>query len=363
MKINYDCRYYRGYKPCDYSKNEGVICDNCSYYDKFDRKILVIKLDAIGDVLRTTCILKGLKKKYPHSYIEWLTRSNAIELLVNNPYIDNLLEYNLDSLLSIQNTDYDLVINPSNDKISSALLNAVNAREKKGFKLNENGEIFPIDENSKKWLLMGIFDDVKKKNNESYQRIISDIVGIEKDNLDIILELSNQEKKLAEDLKTKWKLKNNIIIGINTGSGLRWQQKMLSTDSIISLIKKLQKIEKTKILLLGGPEEKDKNKEILEKTKNVIDTGCENNLREFCTITSLCDIVICGDTLALHIAIALQKKVIALFGPTSSAEIEDYGLVTKIKSDIDCLCCYSSCDKHPNCMDLIDIDKIAEYVK
>jgi len=363
MKINFNCRFYKGVKPCDYNKKEGVICENCSYYNPYNKKILIIKLDAIGDVLRTTCILQGLKKKYPDSYIEWITCSNSIELLKNNPYIDEVLEYNLDSYLKLQNTYYDLVINPSNDNISSSLLTFVKGKTKKGFGIDKNGSIYPINDKAKKWLLMGIFDCVKKENKESYQRIVADMVGIEKENLDIILELTDQEKEFSKKLKRRWGLKDYKIIGINTGSGMRWPQKMISTEQIITLINKIQKIEKVKILLLGGPEERNKNREIIEKTQNVIDTGCDNSLREFCAIVSLCDMVICGDTLALHIASGLRKKTIALFGPTSSAEIEDYEFIIKIQSDIDCLCCYSICKKHPNCMDLVDMDKMVKIVK
>ena len=363
MKINFDCRFYKGYKPCDYSKKEGVICETCPYYKSYSKKILIIKLDAIGDVLRTTCILQGLKKKYSDSYIEWITRSNAIELLMNNPYIDEVLAYNFDSVLRLQNTYYDIVINPSNDYVSSALLSIVKGRIKKGFGLGRNGVIYAVNEEAKKWLLMGIFDSVKKDNKESYQKMVADIVGIERENLEIIFELDEREKKFAEVLKNKWDLNNYKIIGINTGSGSRWPQKMLSTEQIITLINQLQKSDKVKILLLGGPEEQDKNKKILEKTKGVIDTGCNNTLSEFCAIVSLCNVVICGDTLAIHIASGLKKKIIALFGPTSSAEIEDYGLVTKIQSDINCLCCYSSCEKHPNCMNLIDMDKIMKVLE
>ena len=54
-------------------------------------KILIIKLDAIGDVLRTTSILKPLKKKYPGCYIEWCTRQNAVGIFKNNSLVDEVI--------------------------------------------------------------------------------------------------------------------------------------------------------------------------------------------------------------------------------------------------------------------------------
>ena len=60
-----DCRNFYGNQPCDYHKKLGIKCDNCNFYAPIGFKILIIKLDAVGDVLRTTSILPPLKHKYP----------------------------------------------------------------------------------------------------------------------------------------------------------------------------------------------------------------------------------------------------------------------------------------------------------
>jgi heptosyltransferase-2 len=108
-----------------------------------------------------------------------------------------------------------------------------------------------------------------------------------------------------------------------------------------------------------------RNKEIMEGSKvPLIDTGHKNTPREFLSLLNLCDLVVTGDTLAMHAAVALKKKVIALFGPTSSSEIELYGRGKKIIPDMDCLCCYKeTCDKHPNCMENISPDTVFQAVK
>jgi heptosyltransferase-2 len=73
--------------------------------------------------------------------------------------------------------------------------------------------------------------------------------------------------------------------------------------------------------------------------------------------------VVTGDTLALHLALACNRRVIALFGPTSAPEVELYGLGEKITPHMDCLGCYkNSCDFVPNCMDLISVSMVAEAV-
>ncbi|MCX7610459.1 MAG: lipopolysaccharide heptosyltransferase family protein, partial [Ignavibacterium sp.] len=86
-----DCKHFPGDHPCIYHKTEGIKCENCNYYEPITFKILIIKLDAVGDVLRTTSILPGLKEKYPQGHITWLTRENAKEIFYNNNFVDRVL--------------------------------------------------------------------------------------------------------------------------------------------------------------------------------------------------------------------------------------------------------------------------------
>jgi heptosyltransferase-2 len=77
-----------------------------------------------------------------------------------------------------------------------------------------------------------------------------------------------------------------------------------------------------------------------------------------------CDVVVTGDTLAMHIALALQRRAVILFGPTSAPEIETYGLGEKVFPQMECLSCYKNhCDFVPNCMDLISVDMVSAAVK
>jgi len=59
--IKADCIHFKGEKPCQFK----ILCDHCPYYQPFPTRILIIKCAAQGDVLRTTPLLSGLKRKYP----------------------------------------------------------------------------------------------------------------------------------------------------------------------------------------------------------------------------------------------------------------------------------------------------------
>lgn len=366
-----DCKHFPGDRPCKFHKETGINCDDCHHYSPINFKILIIKLDAVGDVLRTTCILPGLKEKYPDSHITWLTKSNAIEIFYNNKLVDRVLFLeNFETKFFLEVENFDLVINLDSSPISSAICSSVKGKDKLGFGLDEKGKVYPINPEANEWFEMGAFDDLKKKNRKTYQSIILEIARIKTNNYTIILNLTEKEIQFAQ----KFLQQNNIdtskkIIGLNTGAGPRWKFKLWTYEGFESLIKKILNETDYYVFLYGGPYEKERNDSLKQLNKlRVINTGTDNSLREFFALLNLCDILVTGDTLAMHAATALNKKIIALFGPTSANEIESYGLITKIQSNLDCLVCYKmDCDFDPNCMNSISADlvfkKIMELIR
>jgi heptosyltransferase-2 len=66
----------------------------------------------------------------------------------------------------------------------------------------------------------------------------------------------------------------------------------------------------------------------------------------------------------MHLALALSRRTVVLFGPTSAAEIELYGLGEKVLPEMTCLSCYkTACDFQPNCMDLISVGMVEAAVR
>ncbi|MEW6007101.1 MAG: glycosyltransferase family 9 protein [bacterium] len=363
-KIRQDCRYFKGVIPCFFHKEQGIQCDTCRHYSPIKFKILVVKLDAPGDVLRTTGILQGLKEKYPDSYITWITKNNSLELFKNNPYVDCLLSASAEGYLQIQLQKYDLVLSLDASFLGSQIATLVDAKEKLGFGYDSKGFVYPFNEEAREWYEMGLFDEVKRKNKKTYQEIIFSICKLKPSSYEIIFKLDEKEKKFAFCFSERNNL-SGLIIGLNTGAGGRWKNKKWTREGFIGLIKLIEKnIENSKILLLGGPKEIERNRYIKGICPNVLDTGCDNTIREFGALVSLCDIVVTGDTLALHIATALEKKIVALFGPTSHNEIDLYNRGKKLHSEMDCLCCYKNdCNVSPNCMELIKPEDVFYAIK
>jgi len=365
MILKTNCRHFPGDHPCIYNKLHGIMCNNCSYYSPVGFKILIIKLDATGDVLRTTSILHAVKEKYPSSHITWLTKRISKDIFRNNSFVDNVLiheDFELNARL--QTETFDLLLHTDTSPVSAALAAVCNAKIKKGFILNELGKVVPVDENGIDWIEMGAFDQLKKANTKTYQQIIHEVLDLVYKKGEIIINLDEKEKEFRNDFIHRNNLTQyNYLIGINTGASTRWRLKQWRSEGFGDLISLLNKRNDVGILLYGGKDEEEKNLELKSKFSNVIDTGNNNTLREFFALVDVCDIMITSDTLALHSAAALKKMVVCLFGPTSSNEIEDYGIIKKVIPNMDCLVCYKmECDFIPNCMDNITSDMIISKV-
>jgi len=119
-------------------------------------------------------------------------------------------------------------------------------------------------------------------------------------------------------------------------------------------------------LLLGGPEEAGTHAELIPAASKtlVVSGGTDQSYRRFAALVEQCDVLVTGDTMALHVACARRVPVVALFGPTSMAEIELYGRGEKIApTDLDCLGCYlPTCDVSPHCQERIAPETVFETV-
>jgi len=329
-------------------------------------RVLIIKLGAMGDVLRTTSILPTLSKQYGSPHITWLTAEESLELLEGIPMIDSLMDCGGGSLARLGVETFDLVISPEAAKDSAALATLAKGKEKKGFGLSTTGFVFPFNKQAEEIFHMGLFDDVKRQNQKTYEQLISELSELPYDRVPPVLCLADDEMRFADAFRIRMGIKKNRpVIGINTGGAGRWPLKLWTMDGFVNLGEKLFSRMDAQILLLGGPAEAETNREILSKLGGtVVDAGCFNSPKRFAALINLCHVVVTGDTLALHMGLALHKRMVVLFGPTSATEIDLYGLGRKITAQMDCLCCYrQDCDKSPNCMENISVETVYESVE
>jgi len=359
-EIAFDCKFFLGDRPCIWHKQSGELC-TCDRYEKVEERLLIIKLDAMGDVLRSTALLPPLADAHPHASITWITRKDSVPLLQRNPFVTEILELGPEALVHLQTRTFDRVINLDASKTSAALAAAARSDRKDGFVLDERGYVQPTNEPARRWLEAGVFDDIKRQGSETYQDRMADILGLVGRQHRYVFELATDEiaraRKHLESIGLDFE---RPVIGLNTGAGGRWPLKQWREDGYVDLVSRLARREDVQFLLLGGPAEQDRN-DRLKRASSVplLDPGCDNTVRHFAALLGHCDVAVTGDTLAMHLALALGKRTVVLFGPTSAAEIELYGLGEKVVPDMTCLSCYkNSCDFVPNCMDLITTDMV-----
>jgi heptosyltransferase-2 len=327
---------------------------------------LIIKLDAMGDVLRTTALLPALAEAHPQASITWITRRESRPLLERNPYITEILDYGEDALLQLRVRDFDRVISLDAGKISAALASAANATKKDGFLLDPRGWVQPTNAAARTWLEMGVFDDLKRQGTRTYQDMMADIIGLSGRPHRYVLQLTDEEREQGRAHLQKLGIDfSRPIIGLNTGAGRRWELKQWREEGYLELIERIAKKRTVQFVLLGGPEERERHKRLTSRSAvPLIDAGCDNPVRHFASLAGACSLVITGDTLAMHLSLALGRRTIVLFGPTSAAEIELYGLGEKVVPHMECLSCYKpKCDFVPNCMELITADMVEAAVE
>jgi len=364
-EIAFDCRFFLGDRPCVWHKATGALC-TCDHYQPIDQRVLIVKLDAMGDVLRTTALLPALADAYAGAAVTWITRRESRPLLERNPYVTEILSYGEDALVQLQTRTFDRVINLDAGKTSAALASMAKASQKDGFVLDSRGCVQPTNASARHWLEMGIFDDLKRQGTKTYQDIMLEIIGLAGAPHRYVLELGAEERAFGrQHLEQLGTDSSRPVIGLNTGAGRRWQLKQWHEDRYLELAERLARRYSAQFVLLGGPEEYERHRRLVSLSRvPLIDSGCDNSVRHFAAIVAACTVVVAGDTLAMHLSLALGRRTVALFGPTSAAEIEMYGLGEKVVPHMNCLACYKpTCDFVPNCMDLISTDMVEAAVE
>ncbi len=364
MMIHYDCRYFLGYKPCRFNRT----CEGCPHYSPFGERILILKLAALGDVLRTTPLLRGLRRRYPTSYITWVTEPNVLPMLKGIDFIDRLLPYDFETVLRLEREIFDQFYCFDKEPKATALGMKIRAWRKAGFGMTEFGNVMPLSRSSQYTFELGIDDPLKfRSNSKTYPELIFECAELpypepqEYVFPDFAPEIEEARNRLAAQHVAAGDLK----IGLNTGAGDIFATKKWTEEGYISLANRLAGELGAKVLLLGGPSELERNARIAAGLRHpVIDTGTDNVIRAFSGIVGNLDLMVTGDTLAMNIAIGLKVPVVVLLGPTCHQEIELYGRGAKIISDFECSPCYLSvCPKEVTCMQALSPDIVFETVR
>lgn len=330
--------------------------------------IAIIRLSALGDIIQSSIVLQFIKKYYPNSNIDWFIDDSFEDLLKDHLYIDRLYSLPLKKkkiiktlkiLLNARKNNYDLIIDLQG-LIKSAIVARILSKNTYGF-----------DKNSLKENLASYFYKYKISIDYNENIIIRNIkllnfalkLDIKKN------EIINKKPCFIVDEKIKYNILNKITLAdknilIHMGSSM--ENKNYPKEKLISLCKMiLANYSKTHIFLVwGNDKEKNKANIILDNLKNNrVFISPKINIKELIALTYLSDLVIGNDSGPTHLAFAINKPSITIFGATPSYR---NAFDTNINKTIDSGKYISDCkhiDKNDFCIKNIDEMQIFNLIK
>ena len=266
-------------------------------------KILIIKLGALGDVLRTTPLLRVLDGD-----ICWVTKKESLPILpAGSPFLGEAVEAG-EALNKLSKRDFDLVLSLDDDPAAARLSSLLNKKALIGSFLDPSGRVAYTD-SAAAWFDMGLVskfgkqkaDALKGKNRQTYQEILFRIAGKDFNGEEYILDFEEGpvEKKAGEGL----------LVGIESRADKRWPSKCWNKYELLA--------------------DRLRSRGLQVKFFTQRET-----LGEYIKDISGCDLIVTGDTLAMHLGLALKIKVAAIFTCTSPQEIYGYGRLVKVVSPL-----------------------------
>lgn len=360
-----DCLYFNGYKPCGKST---TCTKTCLSYQPIRQNVLLIHLGALGAVVRSTALLKAIKRKFPFSSLTWITASPANKLLQAHPLIDRVLTTSAEDLMALKSIEFDVVLNVDKNLVATGIAKSVGCDFVFGFKSDVNGKIVPATAAAEELWKIGLSDELKffvnKKSEIQLTHEALELGPYQRD--DYFLPLSENEQ--TEVLRRKEEIKKFFgvtrpLIGFNTGCAATIPYKKLSIPFQRQLIQKIQEEHLGNVVLLGGPEDTERNNEIA-KGLNVFQTSTTSGLRDGLVSVASCDLIVTGDSLGMHMSISQKIPTVAWFGPTCAHEIDLFDRGVAIQTKAQCSPCWKrDCKKDLMCYDQVSLDEILSAIQ
>jgi len=352
-----DCRHFEGDRPCRFRRP----CEGCPHFAPLGLRVLIVKLAARGDVLRTTPLLPALKQAHPGSHVTWVTRPESIEMLAGLEEIDRLLPLDVDALARLGAERFDEVWCLDKEPAATGLATRVAADVKRGFLLGPHGNLVPANDDADYAFRLGIDDALKfRGNRRSHQEILFETVGLPWRRQPYRLEVPTASARRARERWADGGLApGERVVGFNVGAGEGFAHKDWRVEGFAELADRVRSELGLRVALLGGPDDRPRVDAVAKRVPDALDPGAAPSILEFAALVEGCAAVVSGDTLAMHLALARGVPVVAIFGSTCPQEIELYGRGERVVPAIACHPCYRRrCDLDPSCADAVSAEQV-----
>ncbi|MFC2169234.1 glycosyltransferase family 9 protein [Acidobacteriota bacterium] len=305
------------------------------------KKILLIRLRRIGDIIMTTPAVSALKSGFPNASISYIVEEPYRELVEGNPNLDRILVLKkkqsrkdfLKFARQIRREKYDAVIDFHGGPRASLITCFSKARLKVGYKIKYKNFIYHIK------LPRGHQNELihSVENHINLVRAL----GVDTETSPPLF-LPQAKKTDIEKVKafiSENRLDESKIISLHIGAGNRFRD--WGVDNLINLANLLSRQPDVKIVLIGADEDKKVESDLLNKSSApLLSLVGKLNLRELREIIFLSALFVGPDSGPMHIAATTPTPIVAYFGPTLPAHFAPWKAKTRlIEKDFDCRPC------------------------
>ena len=281
---------------------------------------------SLGDVLRTTVILHQFP---PETYsVTWLTDQKSLALLQDNPYIERILTVNPFTPYQLMAEWFDIVVNFEKEPGICVVADKIPAWRHYGFRFDPKTRIAQAYDHADNAIIMGHDPDYKRQQARSWSAMLYEMIGAEYNGENYILGYKPKSRETYD-------------VGLNHQVGTRYPLKRWPEGHWNGLEADLQK-----------------------RGYSVSWQQGESDIETYIEWINSCKTIVTNDSLGLHLALALGKKVVSMFGPTLASEVDCSENLVKLLPAQACECDFSAavCNRGNCCIATIEIERVAEQV-
>lgn len=333
-------------------------------------RILIIKPSSLGDVATTLPVACDLKRTYPNAEIDWLIHPALTALLQGHDAIAEAIPFERKRLASwwykpsatgmfrqllrkLRSKKYDLVIDAQGLFRSAFLSRYTGAKLRIGFANAREGATVFYNRKVK------LPDGGKKMIAVDRMRALLEPLSINT--------TSKAEFRLPIQSEAAAKIASLLPQSPFAAiiPGARWDTKRWSAEGYAEVTRRLKSLNLSAVLL-GSPDEKPICDQIAASLSDtpVTNLAGTTNLDEMIAILARANLILGNDSGPLHVAIALGKPCVAIYGPTAESFVGPYGqLDNVIRHNVECHPCrLRTCDHH-SCMKGVTVEMVWEKTK
>ncbi len=335
---------------------------------KSEKRILVIKLGALGDVILAVPSLRMIRKKFPSAHVSLLVDSRFASVVSGCPYVNEILPFDRAKGRSwfwlarlakrLRREAFDLSVDFQNTKRTHFLAFWAGIPARYGFRRGFFGRLLNHPD----------FNFHTPDSPVRHQFRVLMRLGVNP--LDERLELwpdPESEASLQEKLHEQGVSAEGKLVGLAIGSSPRWPTKRWPLESFRLLSERLIKEKNCQVILIGSPEDEPLAREFPVESSGIINAVGRTSLSELLALIKRLNVLVTGDTAPLHVAAALGVPAVALFGPTDPRRhVPEGSEVTVLTRRLPCQPCYKGSCRYSEtlaCLKRIGVEEVFDAVR